>query len=77
LKISTELLRSTASIAAKKADDNRTVLERKLEELRDGIKVEFKEQQLILRKTNTLLDKVIDLVNEWVNSFPQLHYQIY
>ncbi|PMD30058.1 hypothetical protein L207DRAFT_503230 [Hyaloscypha variabilis F] len=61
---------STASIAAKKADDNRTALERKLEELRDGMKVEFKEQQLTLRKTNTLLDKVIDLVNDEI--VPQL-----
>jgi hypothetical protein len=56
--------RSTASIAAKKAEDNRTKLELKLEELREGIKTEFKAQELILEKTNTLLDKVIDLVNE-------------
>jgi len=40
------------------------MLERKLDELRRGIKSEFKAQELILRKTNTLLDKVIDLVNE-------------
>ena len=40
------------------------MLERKLEELREGIKTEYKAQEQILRKTNTLLDKVIDLVNE-------------
>jgi len=51
-------------MTAKKADDNLTKLERRLEELRGGIKSEFKAQELLLRRTNTLLDKVIDLVNE-------------
>ncbi|KAE9377454.1 hypothetical protein N431DRAFT_329033 [Stipitochalara longipes BDJ] len=58
---------STASIAAKKADDHRTKLERKLEEWREGIKSDFKAQELIMKKTNTLLDKVIDLVNDTSN----------
>jgi hypothetical protein len=65
------LRRSTASIAAKQADHNHTMLELKLQGLREGIKSEFKTQQLILQSTNALLDKVIDLVNKWV-FFPLL-----
>jgi hypothetical protein len=58
--------RSSASLAAKQADENRTALEVKLEELRQGIRDEFKSQQLVLQSNKTLLEKVIDLVNGYV-----------
>jgi hypothetical protein len=48
------------------ADENRTALEVKLEELRQGIRDEFKSQQLVLQSNKTLLEKVIDLVNGYV-----------
>jgi hypothetical protein len=58
--------RSSASLAVKQADENRTALEVKLEELRQGIQDEFKSQQLVLQSNKTLLEKVIDLVNGYV-----------
>lgn len=58
--------RSSASLAAKQADENRTALEVKLEELRQGIRDEFKSQQLVLQSNKTLLEKVIDIVNGYV-----------
>ncbi|RFU24384.1 hypothetical protein B7463_g11955, partial [Scytalidium lignicola] len=61
---------STASIAAKQADTNHTMLELRLQELCEGIRTEFKAQELILKTTNTLLDKMIDLVHDEIA--PQL-----
>jgi hypothetical protein len=55
--------RSSASIAAKQADDNKTALEVKLEELQQGIRDEFKSQQSVLQSTKILLDKMIDIVS--------------
>jgi hypothetical protein len=60
------ICRSSASLALQQANKNRTALEVKLEELRQGIRDEFKSQQLVLQSNKTLLEKVIDLVNGYV-----------
>jgi hypothetical protein len=60
------ICRSSASLALQQANENRTALEVKLEELRQGIRDEFKSQQLVLQSNKTLLEKVIDLVNGYV-----------